>query len=53
MSYTIIVDEGLVLRDSDQQIIYPCQNVEDEDCVEYTNWVKNGNQPIIYDTRPI
>lgn len=53
MSYTIIVDEGLVLRDSDQLIICPCQSVEDEDYVEYINWIKNGNQPIIYDTRPI
>ena len=53
MSYTIILDEGVVLRDSDGVQVAPCQSAEDPDFVAYNSWVESGNQPTIYDTRPV
>ena len=52
MSYTIILDEGIVIRDSDQKQIAPCDTAEDPDFQEYTIWVKVGNEPTILNTRP-
>lgn len=50
--YTIILDEGLVIRDEDQKIVAPCQSDQDPDFLYYINWVNSGNTPTIYDTRP-
>ena len=44
--YTIYLLRGEVVRDSDGKIVAPCQSAEDPDFVEYTNWVKQGNQPL-------
>lgn len=51
--YTIILDEGVVIRDLDQFQVAPCQSNEDLDFVEYINWIEAGNQPNILNTRPI
>jgi hypothetical protein len=51
MTYTIILDEGVVLRDSDGAQIAPCQSDTDPDFVAYITWVEAGGQPTIIDTR--
>lgn len=50
--YTIILDQGIVVRDSDSKIVAPCQSPEDPDFVEYIQWVESGNQPTILTTAP-
>jgi hypothetical protein len=50
--YTIILDEAVVIRDSDQKIVAPCQSDQDPDFLDYIAWVNSGNNPTIYDTRP-
>jgi hypothetical protein len=50
--YIIILDEGLVIRESDNKVIAPCESAEDIDFIAYIDWVNAGNQPTIYDTRP-
>jgi len=49
--YTIILDEGIVLRDSDGKIVSPCESPEDADFVAYIAWVNAGNSPLVLDTR--
>jgi hypothetical protein len=49
--YTIILDEGVVLRDSDGEQIAPCQDDHDPDFLAYNTWVEAGGQPTILDTR--
>lgn len=49
--YTIILDEGLVLRDSDGVQIAPCQSNLDPDFVAYIEWAEAGGKPTILDTR--
>jgi hypothetical protein len=49
--YTIILDEGIVLRDIDQKVVSPCQSSEDVDFLSYQEWVNSGNEPAIYNTR--
>jgi len=51
MTYTIILDEGVVIRDSDGVQVAPCQSVDDPDFVAYEVWVEAGGQPTILDTR--
>lgn len=51
--YTIILNEGTVIRDSDGKTIAPCESALDPDFVEYINWVNAGNEPIIIDTPPL
>lgn len=51
MSYTIILDEGVVIRDSDGAQVSPCQSAEDPDFVEYNAWVEAGGEPTVLDTR--
>jgi len=50
--YTIILDESLVIRDSDQKVVAPCQSDQDPDFLDYISWVNAGNTPTIYNTRP-
>lgn len=50
--YTIILDEGLVIRDSDKKVVAPAQSDQDKDFMEYNLWANSGNMPTIYDTRP-
>ena len=49
--YTIILDEGLVFRNSDLKTIAPCANEQDQDFVAYINWINAGNSPTIFNTR--
>lgn len=49
--YTIILDEGIVVRSSDNKVVSPCQSIEDIDFIEYITWVESGNEPTILDTR--
>lgn len=51
MTYTIILDEGIVIRDSDGAQIAPCQSVDDLDFIAYNAWVEAGGEPTILDTR--
>jgi hypothetical protein len=51
--YYIILNQGIVVRESDQKIVAPCQSVEDPDFVEYQDWVMvQGGIPTVYDTAP-
>ena len=51
MTYTIILDEGVVIRDSDNKQIAPCQDDHDADFIAYNAWVEAGGEPTILDTR--
>jgi hypothetical protein len=51
MNYTIILDEGLVIRDFDGKIVSPCQSMEHPDFKEYQDWIAAGNGPTILQTR--
>lgn len=42
--YKIILDEGIVIRNSDNVIVSPCQSIDDPNYVEYVNWIQAGNQ---------
>jgi hypothetical protein len=50
--YYIILDEGKVIRVSDNKVVSPCQSAEDPDFIAYNNWVYEGNNPTIYETDP-
>ena len=52
MSYTIILDEGVVIRDIDQKQVAPCDSDQDADFKEYNHWIDAGNEPTILNTRP-
>ena len=45
MTYTIDLSEGTVTRNSDGQVVAPCQSSEDPDFMAYLDWVAAGNQP--------
>lgn len=49
--YTIILDEGLVIRDSDSLQIAPCSDESDQNFLDYIEWVNSGNQPSVFNTR--
>ena len=49
-TYRLIVDEGVVLDESGVQVA-PCQSIEEPSFVAYLQWVEDGNQPEILDTR--
>ncbi len=49
--YTVILDEGIVLRDADQKVVAPCESADDPDFVAYGAWVEAGNSPLVLDTR--
>lgn len=51
MSYTIILDEGVVIRDRDQKQVAPCDSEHDPDFKEYNAWIDLGNEPKILNTR--
>lgn len=44
MSYTIILDEGVVLRDSDGVQVAPCQSVDDVEYRAYIAHIDAGGQ---------
>jgi len=44
--YSIILDKGVVIRDSDQKPIAPCESPLDPDYLAYTQWVQEGHSPV-------
>jgi hypothetical protein len=48
--YTIVLDHGLVIRNSDGQVIAPCQSTDDPQFVYYNAWVRAGNRPRVVET---
>lgn len=50
--YTIILDQGIVIRDSDSKIVSPAESDQDPDFLEYNAWAEAGGQPTIYATDP-
>ena len=45
--YTLIIDFGIVKRNSDGKVVSPAQSVEDPDFIEYQHWVNVlGNSPV-------
>jgi len=56
MSYTCILDEGIIIRDSDQKVVAPCQSNQDPDFIAYETEVMSdtaNNQPTILTTRQL
>lgn len=51
--YTIHLQTGEVIRDSDNVVVAPCQSAEDPSFVAYIEWVKAGNQPTVVETEEI
>ena len=47
MIYTIILDEGVVLRDSAGVQIAPCQDDHDPDFMGYSAWVEAGDRVVL------
>lgn len=43
--YTLVVNLGIVTRDSDGKQIAPCQSADDADLAAYNTWVEQGNSP--------
>ena len=48
--YIIILDAGVVIRESDNRIVSPCQSADDPDFKTYCDWVEAGNQPTVLNT---
>ena len=47
--YSLLVDKGIVIRDSDAVQVAPAQSIDEPNFVEYQAWVEAGNSPnIIY-----
>jgi len=49
--YTLSIYEGTVTRDEDGKVVAPCQSDQDSDFRAYIDWVEEGNQPTILETR--
>jgi len=49
--YTIILDEGLVIRDSDQKVVAPAESDQDPDFVEYNTYANANGELTILSTR--
>lgn len=45
--YTLNLNEGTAIRDSDGKVVAPCQSDQDPDFRAYIDWVEAGNQPTI------
>ena len=51
--YTIILDQGIVIRDSDGVIVSPSASADDINFIIYNTWAQvEGNTPTILDTAP-
>lgn len=48
--YTIILDQGVVIRNIDQKVIAPCESELDADFLTYQAWVSEGNLPLVLAT---
>ena len=51
--YTIILDQGIVIRDSDGVIVSPAESVDNPDFIEYNTWAQTeGNYQTVLETLP-
>lgn len=50
--YTIILDQGIVIKDSTGQVVAPCQSDQDPEFRTYIEWVESGNSPTVLNTDP-
>lgn len=48
--YTIILNQGIVIRDSDNVIVSPADSTSNPLFVAYQEWINQGNQPTILET---
>jgi hypothetical protein len=46
-NYTIVLNEGTVIRASDGKVVAPCQSDQDPDFLAYIEWVNAGNEPVL------
>lgn len=53
MTYTIKLETGEVIRESDSKVVAPAQSVDDPDYQEYVKWINAGNQPTIISQKNI
>lgn len=51
--YTIILNEGIVLRDADQVVVSPADSTDNLDFIAYQTWVSQGNEPLILESREV
>lgn len=51
MSYTHILDESVVIRDSDGAVVMPCISAQNPDYLGYVEWCKKGNKTSVIETR--
>ena len=51
-TYTIYLDQGQAVRDSDLKVVAPCHSSEDPDFLAYIAWINAGNQPTIIQSDP-
>lgn len=49
--YTMINDEGIVIRDADEVQVAPADSVDDPEYAAYVAWVNEGNQPTVLASR--
>lgn len=45
--YTNIIDQGIIIRNSDGKIVSPCESTQNIDFIEYSEWANAGNHPKI------
>lgn len=52
--HTLVIDEGIVIRESDGYIVAPCQSDADLDFRTYIDWIMvEGNEPVLMQTRAV
>lgn len=51
--YTIILNEGIVIRDADQVVVSPVDSTDNIDFIAYQEWVSLGNEPVILESREV
>jgi hypothetical protein len=47
MSYNLYPEEGIVVRVRDSKQVVPAQSINDQDYLEYINWINEGHYPKI------
>lgn len=48
--YTIVIEDGTIVRNADNVVVAPCYSPEDPDFLEYVAWVKAGNDPAVVES---
>jgi len=47
MTYTLYINQGIVIRDADLKQVSPAQSMDDPDFLEYNEWAIAGGHPNI------